>query len=288
MASLISEYQKDDNKLFFNFLCKIIMQGKFTHIKAFGQHFLKSEQTAVKIVNALPFNLSDTILEIGPGGGILSKQLLKLPSKIYFSEIDWRIINFLKKELHIAGENILEGDFLKYPLTDKFKDSFLIIGNFPYNISSQILFKVLENRNLIPALVGMFQREMAQRITASQGNKTYGVISVFIQANYTTEYLFELKPDEFEPSPKVHSAVIRLIRKSETKDYDEILFKQIVKTAFNQRRKKLSNAMSSIPQAKIALNQIGFAEKRAEQLSVTDFILLTKKVAALKTDLKNA
>ena len=163
-----------------------------------------------------------------------------------------------------------------------FEGMFTVVGNFPYNISSQILFNVLEHKEKVPVLVGMFQREMAKRVVAKHGNKDYGVISLMMQAFYTGEYLFELTPEEFDPPPKVHSAVIRLTRKNTTINFNEKTFKQTVKTAFNQRRKKLSNAMSSIPGAKEILITHNFADKRAEQLSLEDFILLANELDKIK------
>lgn len=252
---------------------------KFHHIKSLGQHFLQNTSTAQRIVESLmESNTTDKILEIGPGLGILSKYLLQTGKEIFFSEIDERIISFLKDEMHVADNHIFAGDFLRLNLKEYFQQSFSVIGNFPYNISSQIIFKVLDEKNLIPLVVGMFQKEMAQRLTAKHGNKEYGVISVLTQAFFHVEYLFELTPEEFNPPPKVHSAVVRLKHKNSVTDFDEKLFKQIVKAAFNQRRKKLSNALAGVLYAKEVLLQLNFAQLRAEQLSVEDFILLTKHI----------
>lgn len=252
---------------------------KFQHIKSFGQHFLQNTSTAQRIVDSLlECNTTDKILEIGPGLGILSKFLLQTNKEIFFSEIDERIIAFLKHELHVADNHIFDGDFLRLNLKEYFQQPFAVIGNFPYNISSQIIFKVLDDKNLIPLVVGMFQKEMAQRLAAKHGNKEYGVISVLAQSFYLVEYLFELTPEEFNPPPKVHSAVVRLTNKNSTIDFDEKLFRQIVKAAFNQRRKKLSNALAGVLHAKEVLLQLNFAQLRAEQLSVADFILLTKYI----------
>ncbi len=259
------------------------MQHNFHHKKSLGQHFLKSEATALEIVRALnPENENIPILEIGPGLGILSKHLLKLPNPIFFSELDARVISFLEEELKIDPSFIIYGDFLKLDLARYFNGEFLVIGNFPYNISSQILFKILDFKAQVPILTGMFQKEMAKRVVAKHGNKEYGVITVLVQAHYECNYLFELPPSAFEPPPKVNSAVIRLTRKSTIIDYDEKLFKQIVKAGFNQRRKKLSNALSGIPGSKEKLVGLNFADKRAEQLSVKDFIDLTKALTAVK------
>ena len=242
-----------------------------------GQHFLKSEATALEIVEALqPPDETIPILEIGPGLGILSKHLLKLPNPIFFSELDHRVITFLQEELHIDPEHIIYGDFLKLDLSGYFSGKFLVIGNFPYNISSQILFKILDFKDQVPILTGMFQKEMAKRVVATHGNKEYGVITAIVQAYYDCTYLFELPPSAFDPPPKVNSAVIRLTRKTSPLNCDEKLFKQIVKAGFNQRRKKLSNALSGIPGSKEKLIALNFADKRAEQLSVNDFIELTR------------
>jgi 16S rRNA (adenine1518-N6/adenine1519-N6)-dimethyltransferase len=247
--------------------------------KSLGQHFLLNETAAERIVDALlEIYTAQTILEIGPGTGILSKHLLKHPKNIFFSEIDERIIRFLKEELNIDAANILAGDFLQQNLQQLPAGPLGIIGNFPYNISSQIIFKVLEAVQKVPALVGMFQKEMALRLAARHGNKNYGVITVLTQAVYSVEYLFELPPSDFDPPPAVYSAVVRLIRKPAWEFYDETIFRQLVKTAFNQRRKKLSNALASMPVAVEILHQLNFADCRAEQLSVADFIEVAKKI----------
>ncbi len=259
------------------------MQHSFHHKKSLGQHFLKSEATALEIVQALkPENDTIPILEIGPGLGILSKHLLQLPNPIFFSELDTRVISFLEDELKIDPSYIIYGDFLKLDLSRYFSGEFLVIGNFPYNISSQILFKILDFKEQVPVLTGMFQKEMAKRVVAKHGNKEYGVITVIVQAYYDCTYLFELPPTAFDPPPKVNSAVIRLSRKATALNCDEKLFKQIVKAGFNQRRKKLSNALSGIPGSKEKLIALNFADKRAEQLSVEDFIELTKSFTTVR------
>ncbi|MFN0275690.1 MAG: 16S rRNA (adenine(1518)-N(6)/adenine(1519)-N(6))-dimethyltransferase RsmA [Chitinophagales bacterium] len=259
------------------------MGKNFSHKKSLGQHFLKSEETAQRIVHALLAEAeTQTILEIGPGLGILSKHLLQTGNEIFFSEIDERIIRFLKDDLHVNEKKILTGDFLRLDLKKYFQKQFAVIGNFPFNISSQIVFKILEEKELIPLAVGMFQKEMAQRLAATHGNKDYGVITVLTQAFYEVEYLFELSPEEFDPAPKVYSAVVKLKRRKTKTDYDEKLFRQIVKTGFNQRRKKLSNALAGILHAREVLLQLTFADKRAEQLSIEDFQMLTKSIEQLK------
>lgn len=256
------------------------MNNRFQHIKAFGQHFLKSDETALQIVEALkPLNLAENILEIGPGLGILTRHLLNIPNKTFFvSELDRRIIEKLKSEQQIPAEHILEGDFLKLEPSKWITGPFMLIGNFPYNISSQIVFKMIDNLEKVPLMVGMFQREMAKRVVAKHGNKDYGVISVLVQLYYDCEYLFELPPEAFDPPPQVFSAVIRLTRKAELEKFDPVLIKSVVKAGFNQRRKKLSNSLAPVFGAKEAAVKLGFADKRAEQLSVNDFILLSNTI----------
>ncbi len=236
------------------------------------------------IVEALTAHCScETILEIGPGHGVLTKHLLAKKDKIVFaSEIDERIIEFLKSDLQMPAARILEGDFLQLNLNRLFSDEFCLIGNFPYNISSQILFKLLENKKKIPALVGMFQKEMAKRVAAKHGNKDYGVITVLVQAYYDVEYLFELAPAEFTPQPKIFSAVIRLQRKPVLPACDEKVLRHLVKTAFGQRRKMLSNALGSVEGIQDILIQNKFDKKRAEQLSIADFISLTEQMQKAK------
>ncbi len=260
------------------------MSNHFHHNKAFGQHFLKSNDTAQSIVEALqPLSLAHNILEIGPGLGVLTQFLEKIEGKsLFLSEVDNRIIEILKKDRGFSPDRILEGDIIRIDPTKYIDGPFAIIGNFPYNISSQILFKMIDLKDRVPLLVGMFQKEMAQRVAAKHGNKDYGVITVLVQLYYDCEYLFELPPEAFDPPPKIHSAVIRLTRKTTPVDFDEKLIKVIVKAGFNQRRKKLSNSLSPVPGAKDAVSVLGFADKRAEQLSVSDFILLSN---TLKQDL---
>ena len=268
-----------DGKFIILFFAKV-MRNQFRHIKAFGQHFLRNEETALQIVQALqPFSLADNILEIGPGLGVLTQHLKKITDKeLYVSELDNRIIALLKSEGQFDDEHILEGDFLKSSPEKHIKGPFLLIGNFPYNISSQILFKMLDHLELVPLMVGMFQKEMALRVVAGHGNKDYGVISVLIQVYYDCEYLFELPPEAFDPPPKVHSAVIRLTRKPNPEKFNPTLLKQVVKAGFNQRRKKLSNSLSPVQGAKEAAIRLNFADLRAEQLSVSDFILLSNAI----------
>lgn len=251
--------------------------------KQLGQHFLKEESIANKIVNALSPHESSTVIEVGPGMGVLTKYLLEVPQlDVYVVEIDDESVEYLKKYFPILKNRIINEDFLSLKLDERFAAPYSIIGNFPYNISSQILFKILEHRDSIPAMVGMFQKEVADRVVSRPGSKVYGILSVLIQAFYTTEYLFTVEPGSFIPPPKVRSAVIRLRRNTVTRmDCDEKLFFRVVKTAFNQRRKTLRNALSSMG-AKDSADPM--FDKRAEQLSVNDFIHLTKILDPKKND----
>jgi len=248
--------------------------------KHLGQHFLKDENIAKKIADSLSEKDYDTVLEIGPGMGVLTKYLLQNDYTTYVIEIDKESVEYLQVHYLNLTDRIISENFLKINLIDFFQDkSIAIIGNFPYNISTQIIFKTLENKHQIPELCGMFQKEVAQRITQKEGSKIYGILSVLTQAFYETEYLFTVPPTVFDPPPKVDSGVIRLIRK---KDYalpvDEQLFYKVVKTAFNQRRKILRNSLKSFNLSDKLREDTIFAE-RPEQLSVQEFINLTQKIA---------
>lgn len=243
--------------------------------KHLGQHFLQDDNIARKIIGYLP-DKKVNILEIGPGKGILTKYLLQDKNySSWFLEIDSESIAFLVRTYPGITDRLFHGDILKYDLSG-FPSPFIMIGNFPYNISSQILFKVIENRHVIPEVIGMFQKEVAERIASPPGSKKYGILSVLVKAYYETEYLFTVSKNVFYPAPRVTSAVIRLRRNSTEKlDCNEVLFMKVVKTAFNQRRKTLRNALKNFdikPDGSIA----GFLDKRAEQLSVDDFVILTK------------
>jgi len=247
--------------------------------KHLGQHFLNDENIASKIANTLSFKNYKQVLEIGPGMGVLTKYLLKKDTVTYVIEIDTESVDYLKSNyLHLA-DRIIEKDFLKYDLKDVFKDEpFAIIGNFPYNISSQILFKTLEMRNQVPEFSGMFQKEVALRICSKEGNKVYGILSVLTQAFYNAEYLFTVPPSVFNPPPKVDSGVLLLKRK---KNYnlpcDEKLFFKVVKTSFQQRRKTLRNSLKTFNLSDNLKANVIF-DKRPEQLSVAQFIELTALV----------
>lgn len=250
-----------------------------TEVKAkkfLGQHFLTDENIAAKIVESLSPD-TQRVLEIGPGMGVLTKYLItRANTDFHVVEIDRESVAYLHN--HYPTLDVIEGDFLKYDLTSLFHDSFSIIGNFPYNISSQILFKVFDNREQITEVVGMFQKEVAERVAAGPGNKTYGILSVLLSAFYDIEYLFTVHEHVFNPPPKVKSAVIRLRRNNVHRlDCDEKLFVQVVKAGFNQRRKTLRNALR---QLNLPLDSIGedILAKRAEQLSVEQFIQITKNL----------
>lgn len=252
--------------------------------KHLGQHFLTDKNIAARIVNGLnPERGFTQVLEVGPGMGILSDVLLqKTEYETYLIDIDTESYEFLLKQYPAAASRIINADFLEMDFSTIFKNDFAIIGNFPYNISSQILFKVLDNRHQVVEVVGMFQKEVAERCAAKAGSKEYGILSVFLQAYYKVEYLFTVKAGVFNPPPKVLSAVIRLTRNdAETLNCDEKLFWQIVKAGFNQRRKTLRNAVSSlINKEKMADNAT--LDLRAERLSVEDFVKLTNEVAATR------
>ncbi|MCF6182411.1 16S rRNA (adenine(1518)-N(6)/adenine(1519)-N(6))-dimethyltransferase RsmA [Lutibacter sp.] len=247
--------------------------------KYLGQHFLKDEEIAEKIANSLIKKNYENILEIGPGMGVLTKYLLKKKAITHVIEIDSESVAYLKAHYLNLTERIIEKDFLKINLADYFgENQVAIIGNFPYNISTQIVFKTLENKQHIPEFAGMFQKEVAQRIASKPGSKVYGILSVLTQAFYDVEYLFTVPPNVFNPPPKVDSGVIRLIRKDDyTLLVNEKLFYNVVKTGFNQRRKTLRNSLKSFNLSDELKQDVIFAQ-RPEQLSVTEFIELTAKI----------
>jgi 16S rRNA (adenine1518-N6/adenine1519-N6)-dimethyltransferase len=245
--------------------------------KRLGQHFLKDDNIARMIVGSLQSSVIPT-LEVGPGMGVLTKFLLELPDRTcHFIDTDPESIQYLADKFPASKDKFIQGDFLKFNLKTIFTDKFCIIGNFPYNISSQILFKVLEHRQQVSQVVGMIQKEVAERLAAGPGSKTYGILSVLLQAYYRIEYLFTVNESVFFPPPKVKSAVIRLTRNDVEKlDCDEALFFKVVKTAFNQRRKTLRNSLKTfyIDYERGELQHL--AGKRAEELSVGDFVQLTR------------
>ncbi len=253
--------------------------------KHLGQHFLKDENVAKKIGDTLTLNGYKNVIEIGPGMGVLTKYILQKGLDVIAMDLDNESIEYLNTSFQLEHNEaikdtnsfqVLEADFLKYDLSTLFiKEQFAITGNFPYNISSQIVFKTLENRDRIPEFTGMFQKEVAQRICEKEGSKTYGILSVLVQAFYDAEYLFSVPPGVFNPPPKVDSGVLRLIRKKEyTLPCDEKLFFKVVKTAFGQRRKTLRNSLK-IFQLTDDIKGLDIFTKRPEQLGVDQFIELT-------------
>ncbi|AMR31032.1 16S rRNA (adenine(1518)-N(6)/adenine(1519)-N(6))-dimethyltransferase [Mucilaginibacter sp. PAMC 26640] len=252
--------------------------------KHLGQHFLTDKNIAQKIVESLrPAGQYKQVLEVGPGMGILSDFLLQTTDyEVFLIDIDTESYTFLQKKYPALGSRLINADFLELDFPAVFQGQMAVIGNFPYNISSQILFKILDNRKQVVEVVGMFQKEVAERCASKPGSKEYGILSVFLQAYYKVEYLFTVKAGVFNPPPKVLSAVIRLTR-NETAELgcDEKLFWQVVKAGFNQRRKTLRNALSSlINKENLAENKT--LELRAERLSVADFVKLTNEITAAK------
>ncbi|TXE12807.1 16S rRNA (adenine(1518)-N(6)/adenine(1519)-N(6))-dimethyltransferase RsmA [Seonamhaeicola algicola] len=244
--------------------------------KHLGQHFLKDENIAKKIADTLTLNGYKNVLEIGPGMGVLTKYLLQKDVETYVIEIDTESVEYLQANYLNLAPRIIEKDFLKYDLTEVFNNQpYAITGNFPYNISSQIVFKTLEKRHQIPEFTGMFQKEVAQRICSKEGSKVYGILSVLTQAFYDAEYLFTVPPTVFNPPPKVDSGVLRLIRKKEfTLPCNEALFFKVVKQAFQQRRKTLRNSLKTFNLSN-NLKANSIFGQRPEQLPVQAFIELT-------------
>lgn len=254
--------------------------------KQLGQHFLNDKRVASRIVESLKADKSDFILEIGPGMGVLTIELLsKYSNKLFAAEVDSESVEYLNRTLPELTPNLIQGDFLEMNLTDKFKGNVAIIGNFPYNISSQIFFKVLENRQMVNEVVCMVQKEVAQRISEKPGTKTYGILSVLLQAYYDIKYLFTVNEGVFTPPPKVKSAVIRLERNQVVNlNCNEELFVKVVKAGFNQRRKTLRNSIRSVfPNVELSPR---FSEKRPEQLSVEEFVELTNEVESFLNNQK--
>jgi len=249
--------------------------------KHLGQHFLNDENIAQKIANTLTLNGYDKVLEIGPGMGVLTKYLLKKEITTYVIEIDTESVAYLQANYLKLAPRIIEKDVLKYDFSEVFKDeSFAITGNFPYNISTQIVFKMLEFRYQIPEFTGMFQKEVAERICRKEGSKAYGILSVLVQAFYHAEYLFTVPPQVFSPPPKVDSGVLRLIRKDNiTLSCNEKLFFRVVKMAFQQRRKTIRNSLKTLNLSNSLREDVIFGQ-RPEQLSVTQFIALTTRIEA--------
>jgi 16S rRNA (adenine1518-N6/adenine1519-N6)-dimethyltransferase len=256
--------------------------------KHLGQHFLKDEEVSERIANTLQKDNYSQVLEIGPGMGVLTKYLLKAYDRFVVMDLDRESIAYLNstfKNEHSIEDNseafeVVEADFLKVDLQQYFEDQqFAVIGNFPYNISTQIVFKTLEYKAQIPEFSGMFQKEVAERICAKEGSKTYGILSVLTQAFYEAEYLFTVPPEAFDPPPKIHSGVLRLKRKENYElPCEEKRLRDVVKTAFQQRRKTLRNSLKKFNLSPELREEPIFA-KRPEQLSVEEFIELTIKLS---------
>lgn len=245
--------------------------------KRLGQHFLKDTNVAERVADSLTGKGYDSVIEIGPGMGVLTRFLMKRPfGNFVVNEIDRESVEWLKENFP-PDLKIIEGDFLRLDLKKIFPDKFAIVGNFPYNISSQIFFSALDNRDRVIEVTGMIQKEVAERIAAGPGSKTYGILSVLLQAFFTAEILFTVPPHVFNPPPKVNSAVLRLRRNSVEKlDCDEALFFRVVKAAFNQRRKTLRNSLGAVfPTTGIDTETLSL---RAERLSVDTFVSITRIV----------
>jgi len=251
--------------------------------KGLGQHFLKNEEICERIANAITLHGGyNQVLEIGPGMGALTKYLLARDAFVtHVVEIDRESVDYLQVHMGALRGRIHERDFLHMPLDQMFQGPIAVVGNFPYNISSQIVFKVLDHKDQVPELVGMFQREVAMRFASGPGNKDYGIISVLAQAYYDIEYLFTVDEHEFIPPPKVKSGVIRMRRRFHHElGCDPVLFKSIVKLGFNQRRKTLRNSLKSMVDKSLTDQPV--FDKRPEQLSVDDFVALTNMIQEMR------
>lgn len=256
------------------------MSGFVTALKSYGQHFLNDKVVLEEIVKVIKkYEKGEQIIEIGPGTGALTQHLIIAFSPLTCIEVDHRCVEYLESNYNKEQSKlrIIEADFLHLDLRDLLQQPAGIVGNFPYNISSQIVFKVLEHYQSIPFLVGMFQKEMAERIASPHGSKEYGVISVLAQLLYDIQLEFDIAPKSFSPPPKVNSSILSMKRKENILlDFDIPLFKKIVKAGFNQRRKMLRNGLSGLVPKEMLQQEI--FQKRAEQLSVQDFIDLTKLI----------
>lgn len=252
--------------------------------KHLGQHFLTDLSIAERIALSLTgYGDYQRVLEIGPGTGVLTRYLLKQDWDIHLVDIDTESIAYLHKHFPDLGDRIIQGDFLKQPVEQNLEAPFAIIGNFPYNISSQIFFKVLDLRNEVTEVVCMIQKEVADRLVSPPGNKTYGILSVFLQAYYDLEYLFTVGPEVFNPPPKVNSAVIRLKRNTRVAlDCDEKLFRRVVKAGFQMRRKTLRNALKPINLPE-QMKDNPVLDRRAETLSVEEYVTLTNQIASCQS-----
>ena len=251
----------------------VLLRMQYTLKKSLGQHFLINEAICRQLVEVWKETNGSRLLEVGPGGGALTRFLLKLEGIDFKAvELDEEKVTYLLKTYPALTGKLLQGDILHLPLP--FTEPFTLIGNFPYNISTQIVFRVLEWKDTVPVMIGMFQKEVAERIVSAPGSRVYGILSVLVQAYYEAEYLFDVGPESFQPPPKVMSGVIRLTRKTqEIPVKSERALWVLVKTAFNQRRKMLRNAVKSLFDETVLQDSV--FDKRAEQLSVHDFARLT-------------
>jgi 16S rRNA (adenine1518-N6/adenine1519-N6)-dimethyltransferase len=248
----------------------------YTLKKSLGQHFLKDEKVVAKIIEEVQQHELKNLLEVGPGGGALTKYLVKIPNVNFKAvELDEEKVNYLLKQFPYLNDKLIHGSFLT--IERPFDEPFTVIGNFPYNISTQILFKILEWKEFVPVIIGMFQKEVAERVASKEGSKVYGVLSVLIQYYYDVDYLFSVSNESFTPPPRVQSGVIRLRRRENYFPVkSERAFWVLVKTAFNQRRKTLRNCVKSLIAKEILEDD--FFNRRAETLSVEEFAALTFKM----------
>ncbi len=258
------------------------MQGDVNPKKFLGQHFLIDDNISKKIVDNINFKKFKKVIEIGPGKGALTKHLLHIKDILTLIEVDNESVVFLKNEFINEKLDIIENDFLKFDIQSAYpsEENILIIGNFPYNISSQILFKSIDNYKSVKAIIGMFQKEVAERIISKNNSKQYGILSVKTQLFYDTKILFDVSPNVFFPKPKVNSAVISLTRKENINiDCDLELLDRIIKLSFQHRRKKIKNSLKKLDIEKNILEDSIF-ESRPEQLTIEEFVKLTKKISS--------
>ncbi|MDC3110218.1 16S rRNA (adenine(1518)-N(6)/adenine(1519)-N(6))-dimethyltransferase RsmA [Flavobacteriales bacterium] len=242
--------------------------------KKFGQNFLINKNLSTKIASYINVKNCHSLIEIGPGLGSLTKEIINIDiDEKKFIEIDRDCVDYLQKSITEINGNIINEDFLKIDL-NIFKSPMVIVGNFPYNISNQILFKIYENRDIVQSMVGMFQFEVAERICSSKGSKKYGILSVLIQAYFDVEMKIKIRPNNFYPAPKIDSAVIKIVKNRDHLNCDEKLFKEVVKTTFNLRRKKIRNSLKTLNYSQIKFDNPIF-DKRPEELGVLEFINLT-------------
>ena len=242
--------------------------------KKFGQNFLINKNLSTKIASYINVKNCHSLIEIGPGLGSLTKEIINIDiAEKKFIEIDRDCVDYLQKSITEINGNIINEDFLKIDL-NIFKSPMVIVGNFPYNISNQILFKIYENRDIVQSMVGMFQFEVAERICSPKGSKKYGILSVLIQAYFNVEMKIKIRPNNFYPAPKIDSAVIKIVKNRDHLNCDEKLFKEVVKTTFNLRRKKIRNSLKTLNYSQIKFDNPIF-DKRPEELGVLEFINLT-------------